>query len=285
MIITSQVRAVDPFSSYESDNVNKITRVLTAGEDRIIRDTDLLPTKLSNTSINVSAGVCVKDDVMLHVTTDETFDVTLASNYIEGSLIPSGGADAYLVLVYQYVKTPVVPVASIKLLKTLANFNTELYVFLGMVRFSNTNVIDQIYTGDTVRGVYRMVANFTDAYTDQRARNAQATNPITNHLPCDSTDYGKVVCTDDTDGSIEYVDKSTIFGGLINLDLEKSVDYPGGTATVVHNKGYWPHVTLVDLSNYQVFVAYDITHSVDKNSFIIDFYNVSVAPANVTVIY
>ena len=267
MIPTSQVRAVDPHSSYHSDNVNRISRVITAGNDAIALDAQLLPSKESNTSIRISAGVAVKDDVMLQLESDEFIDFTDSDNYVEGSLFsgpfPTYG---YIVLEYQYVKQPVPPALELKILKTIANFDPDVFIFLGRVDVLNATEIDIVQADDP--GVMeRVVLNFAETYTDVKARAADAYNPITNHAAAPLADKNKLVGTNATTGIIEYVSK----GALNYTEYEKNVgDYSGGWVTITHNLGVRPSVQVLDYTTKEVIVPAVIDH-IDSNSFRISF--------------
>jgi len=65
----NQTRAVDPFSSYDSDTVNKLTRIVTHGEDaiEIAKACDVVLDATSNTSVIVTPGVIYKDDVWVWI--------------------------------------------------------------------------------------------------------------------------------------------------------------------------------------------------------------------------
>lgn len=150
MIITNQERSVDPHSSFQSQNVNKLTRVITTGNDIIRSSTHLLPTFNSSTEFDVSSGVFVKDDVMIQVTSTQTLDITDPTNFVEGS-IPSGSfpQTGYIVISYQYVNTPIAPEAELLVLKNTGSFDTDLFIFLGTVTFSSSNVISSIGLEDS----------------------------------------------------------------------------------------------------------------------------------------
>jgi len=265
MIPASQVRAVDPFSSYHSDNVNRLTRMVTSGTDAIMQDPHLLPTKLSNTQIRISSGLCIMSDVLIQTTSNETIDVTDSDNYVEGSLF-SGPFPAYgyLVLTYQYVKQPVAPTASLLILKTLANLDDTM-LFLGMAKFSDVLVVDQVLPYDhiSVPNVERNVLNFAGGYTDADARAADSLNPITNHMPAAVIDYNKLVATNSTTGAIELISKS----GLVNNELEiVPADYTGNEVTITHNFGIRPKVQVIEFASGEQRIPEDVIH-INNNSF------------------
>lgn len=294
-MIPIQERAVDPFSSYESENVNRLTRVLTAGEDKIARDTDLFPTKASDTIINITDGVAIKDDVMLHIEDTvgldgfQTLDITDPLNYIlqagETSLMEAPfPAVAYLVLQYVYVKTPQVPEAQILILKHPEDLNPELHIFLGKITFSATNVIQSIDPEDTsvFPNVVRPVANLTDAYTDAQARAADALNPITNHRAADPADYNKLVGTDSTTGEIILI---SFDDARKPTNIEET--FNGSAITVTHNLGTYPIVQVIDNdggSDQGELIQAIIVHT-NENEFTVDFDANQSTPLDIIIVY
>jgi hypothetical protein len=277
-MIPDQTRAVDPFSSYESDNVNKITRLLTAGEDRIAREVDLAVTKLNDTTLRITDGVAIKDDLMIHVKESNLngytdFDVTIADNYIvrvgESGLM-DGAGDAYMVLDYQYAKVATAPEAKLMLLKDPVDFTTDLYVFLAKVTFSATNVVSVVVDNDGA--VIRKVANLVDGYTDVAARAADATNPVTNHQAAAASDYNKIITTNKTTGDIELQAPEAFLQPGQNLDLEWPVSET--PVLVTHNLGIMPLVQIIDNdtgSSDKGEVISAIVKHTDTNCFTVDF--------------
>jgi hypothetical protein len=174
MAIPTQERAVDPFSSYESDNVNRLTRIVTSGLDLIAKDEDLFPsiTAPGVSLIDITDGIVIKDDVLINVTADFQLDLTDSFNYSDQTVMNyPAQSEGYIVLQYQYLKTPQVPEAQVLILNDKADFDTDLHVFLGMAIFDSATTVASIALNDG--SVIRNVANLCDAYTDQDARDAQ----------------------------------------------------------------------------------------------------------------
>jgi len=267
-MIPTQIRAVDPHSSYNSDNVNRITRIITDGVDSVAQDIDLLPSKYSNTSISVTSGVCVKDDVMIQLTDPiSAVSSNVAGDYVEGTI--STNPYGYIVLTYQYVKTPIPVQAKLQILGIVANYDPTLFLFLGRVNFTTPGVIDtiQLDDPDVSPVLQRSVLNFSSAYTDTQARAADAYNPITNHAASAIGDRNKLVATDAGTGEIVYVSKGSF--GLSQVEVLPG-DYVGGVATITHNLGVRPVVQCVDYSTGEEIVPATVIHT-NENIFTLTF--------------
>jgi hypothetical protein len=266
MVPTSQIRAVDPHSSYNSDNVNRITRIVTSGNDAISRDTLLQPSKNTTTSIKITAGICVKDDVMIQLENDEYIDITDDTNFVEGSKF-TGAEQGYIVLVYQYIKQPIPPTCQLLVLKTKANFDSNTMLFLGVVNMLSATVIDTIELSDP--GIQeRVVLNFSETYTDDKARAADAYNPITNHAAAQGADKNKIIGTDSSSGDIIYIPLSEFGHNVVEIDTG---DYVGGYATITHNIGVYPGgVQVLDYTTKEVIIPAELIH-IDSNSFKVSF--------------
>ena len=134
----TQLRSVDPYSSYNSNNVNALTRVVSEGEDIICQGLDVALT--TSTTLTVETGIAVKDDVMVHIQESMVIDLTDNDWFIEGSSA-SGDDTYYVVLDYRYSKISPAPIASIKILKTLANMSTGYYLFLKAIAVVSGEVV------------------------------------------------------------------------------------------------------------------------------------------------
>lgn len=250
-MIPTQYRAVDPFSSYDSDNVNRITRIVTAGDDKIVRDSDLLVSYLNDTTLTITSGVAIKDDVTLHFPSNMTLDLTDPDNYIIQSIGEPQEMEApfpaygYIVLSYQYQKTPDPPIAEIKILKDRTMFNPLYYIFLAMVEFNGPTTTHSLGVTQNDGTLVRPVANLHEAYTDQKARDAQALNPIENHLPSAVEHHGKIFRVDPNTGHVTYISINELVRPQI-VYLGAS-DYDGNNTLIwTHNLGYYPLIQIFD---------------------------------------
>lgn len=114
----TQTRAVDPFASYNSDVVNRLTRMVTQGEDLLFspRGMDVAADSTSpNDYVNVTVGSCFKDDTWIQITEEHQVDFTNALHYFGGAVIKEPGY-YYIVLEYEFVKSRPAPQASIKII-------------------------------------------------------------------------------------------------------------------------------------------------------------------------
>jgi hypothetical protein len=131
-IYPSQLRTVDPYASYHSNVVNKLTRLVTRGTNCIHSKyaVDVVLDTTSDHEIIVSAGECFKDDVLIELTAQHNLDIRDTSNYAPGAVV--GAGTWYVVLDYTYSKSRPAPQASIKLLTTnvIANISSGPYLFL-----------------------------------------------------------------------------------------------------------------------------------------------------------
>ena len=114
----TQTRAVDPFASYNSDTVNKLTRMVTNGEDLLFspKGMDVIADSTSpNDYVTVTLGSCFKDDIWIEITEQHQVDFNNALHYFGGSIIKEPGY-YYVVLEYEFVKSRPSPQASIKII-------------------------------------------------------------------------------------------------------------------------------------------------------------------------
>ncbi len=114
-IYPEQTRAIDPYSSYNSNVVNKLTRIVTRGEDALHSSHALNILRLTNTTVNLLTGVAFVDDVYIQITATKVIDLTDADYYFSN---PWNEAGNYIVaLAYNYVKAKPAPEAAIKIYK------------------------------------------------------------------------------------------------------------------------------------------------------------------------
>lgn len=119
--IPTQVRAVDPFASYNSDTVNKLTRMLTYGDalDGLSRRgaCEVILDSTSSTRVIVTPGDVYKDDVWISITNEHAVDFTEANEYYNFDTGFDEIGWYYVVLDYTYQKQRPAPEASILILK------------------------------------------------------------------------------------------------------------------------------------------------------------------------
>lgn len=152
--IPTQERVVDPFASYNSNVVNKITQVVSHDVEGLLTVGSLQVTIDSTTPnyvVEVSEGFAIKDDVLIHITSPHRVDFRDADNYVNPStVLPQQGGYHYIVLDYAYAKSRPAPQASIKILKpterNLLSLSTN-YILLKIVDLD-------IVSPHTIEGVY-----------------------------------------------------------------------------------------------------------------------------------
>lgn len=158
-IIPTQERSVDPFASYNSNVVNRLTNMVTRGSRGIITVYDLQVTSDStspNDTVVISSGYCFKDDVMIEVQSESTMKIlgTGSDTNYAHSFNPASASDGYyyIVLHYNYQKSRPVPQATLYAVEStntssIYPSNTGDYVLLKVVRVIG-GIIWQLYDYD-----------------------------------------------------------------------------------------------------------------------------------------
>lgn len=118
-IIPTQQRCVDPFSSYNSNIINKLTRMVTQGENCLHSPSaiDVTLDSTSATTVIVGPGQCYKDDVIIKFDSDFLVDMSNSDFYVDNVAPFNVAGYYYIVLEYNYVKSKPAPQASIRILK------------------------------------------------------------------------------------------------------------------------------------------------------------------------
>lgn len=121
--IPSQVRTVDPFASYNSDTVNKLTKMVTYDEEGLAKINDLRVTDAldaTSTAVFISTGYAYKDQVLIDVTARGKVDFNTADHYYDWDSPGLGFNENgyyYIILNYTYVKSRPAPEASYQIVK------------------------------------------------------------------------------------------------------------------------------------------------------------------------
>jgi hypothetical protein len=162
----TQKRSLDPYDSNRwSSVINRFTRIVTGGRDVIlkpeesfqltVREDPVDPEGISYTSVTVSSGLCIKDDVLIHITEDYIIDFEDRLFYVDSSeeddyMIDSTGY-YILVLEYIYSRSLPSPVAYFRIIKDLAIYNnlSDNYIFLGTAHV-DWNYDNEVYYIDHV---------------------------------------------------------------------------------------------------------------------------------------
>jgi len=137
-IYPSQVRSVDPYASYHSNVVNRLTRMISRGEN-VLHAPNAMEVMADTTSpidtVIVSKGEAFKDDVYFTLTDDFPVDFEDPQFYIGSAPFNEEGY-YYVLLNYEYLKARPAPKGSITLLKPSERhlYTKERYLFLKAVR-------------------------------------------------------------------------------------------------------------------------------------------------------
>jgi len=121
--IPSQIRTVDPFASYNSDTVNKHTKMVTYDEEGMAKVTELKVTDAGDSTsvaVYVSTGMAYKDQVLIDVTAQGLVDFNTADHYYDWDSPGLGFNENgyyYIVMNYVYVKSRPAPSASYQIIK------------------------------------------------------------------------------------------------------------------------------------------------------------------------
>lgn len=147
--IPTQVRSIDPYASYNSDIANRLTRIVTDGEDCLLSPSPIEVEAIDSTSVVVTSGKAVKDDVLIEIQSLNV-DLTDGDFFVDSTAWNEIGY-YYVVLTYTYSKVQPPPTASIGVIRpskraTLYNPNTML--FLACLDVSGYYQVDNILNYD-----------------------------------------------------------------------------------------------------------------------------------------
>lgn len=114
-----QERSVDPYSNRRFSSVlNRITRIASGGRDVILfPNQSFRLTLLNYKEVEVSNGICVKDDVLIHVTEDFNLDFSNNDYYVDDSDAMTQASDYFIVLSYVYARKLPAPRAWIQIIR------------------------------------------------------------------------------------------------------------------------------------------------------------------------
>ena len=138
--IPDQTRSVDPYSSYNSDIVNKLTRIISDGNNILLMPSPIDVSQVDLTNITVLEGKAIMQDVLIEIQ-DHGIDLTEAEFYVDDS----GGVwneigYYYVVLAYEYQKTSPPPEASLMIILPSQRgtlFDPNKHLFLKCLEVSN----------------------------------------------------------------------------------------------------------------------------------------------------
>jgi hypothetical protein len=215
----SQSRAIDPFSSYNSNSVNVLTRMVSLGQNCIIgaSSMDVVWDSTSTTIVTVCSGICFKDDVIINITDNFKVDMSVDDFYVTqaGAGMNEAGY-FYIVLDYTYSKSLPAPQAAIRIIKpsqVLSTFNTSKYLFLKAVNIQLVSSIMEIVGVYDIDPTFGFSRNYSMYYAGG-----------VNTLPTpyvESRDEGRIIYARDTK-AVYYGQNGTwtsLFSGISHAAL------------------------------------------------------------------
>ncbi len=162
--IPLQDRAVDPYSSYHSNNANRLTRILSRGSDVIV--SGLQVSVINPTTIEVEAGLCVKDDCLIHIKENVQISLTDDPNwYVEGGSLDAAGT-YYICIQYNYAKVNPPNEAAIKILKTTPTGLNSGFLFLKAITISSSQIVNATDFDPSDHGICRQYSISQAAYAE-----------------------------------------------------------------------------------------------------------------------
>ena len=169
-ITPDQTRVVDPFASYGSNVVNKISQIVTHDSEGMLTVPSLqvvLNSVSPTTTVDVKPGYVIKEDVLIRITADHSVDFTDNNNWIDPPAFGFTGGYSYLVLKYEYAKSRPAPQATIRILQPddrsdLATDSTLL--LLKVVRVDSSQNIISLHDYDPTPGLNQNARQYIKYY-------------------------------------------------------------------------------------------------------------------------
>lgn len=141
-----QTRSVDPYASYNSNSVNRLTRMITRGNS-CLHDIYSIDVEIDSTSpltcVVVKEGTAFMGDVYIKIESDLVVDFEDSDFYLDVNPFNEDGY-YYVVLDYYYVKAKPAPQASIKIFKP-----TQRALLESSSRYLLLKVVDVQWNGAT----------------------------------------------------------------------------------------------------------------------------------------
>jgi hypothetical protein len=114
--VPSQIRSVDPYASYDSNVVNKLTRMISDGNNILLSPSPIDVSLTNTTTIKALEGKAIMQDVLIEIQ-DLPIDLSDIDFYLDSSGGIWNETGFYLVVLhYEYQKTSPPPEASIKII-------------------------------------------------------------------------------------------------------------------------------------------------------------------------
>ena len=138
---------VNPYAEYNSNVVNKLTRMISHNQNSLNSGDPIKVIRTSPVTITIKKGSCFKDDVLISINEDQEIDLRNPNFYEQG--IPFDESGKYYVCIkYSYVKRMPPPEANIIILKPSQRqfFNENDYLLLKIINVEYEEIIPVTYT-------------------------------------------------------------------------------------------------------------------------------------------
>jgi len=148
-IYPEQIRTLDPYAEYYSNNVNRLTNIVANNENCILSN-DQIEVALTSASspplLTLSTGACIKDNVYIRFTDSFSVNMTYADFYYDNKIPFDVAGYYYLVIDYTYVKCRPPHQAAIKIIKPddRSGFYPTSLIFLKCIQVELVTGIFQI---------------------------------------------------------------------------------------------------------------------------------------------
>ena len=132
----TQERSVDPYSDNRfSSVINRLTRIVSGGNDMILYPQQSFTlTQNSWKSVTINPGICIKDDVLIHIQESFLLDFDDNDYYVDEAGAMNSDGSYYIVLQYFYSRSLPSPSAYLRIIRDITNLYTPYtnrYIFLG----------------------------------------------------------------------------------------------------------------------------------------------------------
>jgi len=149
--VPSQIRSVDPYASYDSNVVNKLTRIISDGENILLSPSPIDVSYVNTTTVKALEGKAIMQDVLIEIQ-DLNIDLSDIDFYLDSSGGIWNETGYYLVVLhYEYQKTSPPPEASIKIImpsQKVGLYDSTKHLFLKCLDVQSMGIIDDVLDSD-----------------------------------------------------------------------------------------------------------------------------------------
>ena len=156
-VTPTQQTSINSFADHRFTNtINRFTRIVSGGADVILPfDNNVLSVTIDVTTqgVDISPGMVIKDDVLIHLPESTNLDFTNSDNYVGTTGLGPAG-DYFVLLKYIYYQSVPPPSAYYVVCRQRAEFlnNRTKYMYLAtatVVQDGLDFIVDSISTTDT----------------------------------------------------------------------------------------------------------------------------------------